>query len=147
MKFLVKALLLSLSFSPLAFAEDASEPKIVVSPISEVQNESSLVNDQFSVICLRNRTDVTMNYQWVSSGGSPTNYSLQPGYQQSFYWNDTNYHFINVTYDGDLTGGTAWKTYGLTAKSAQFPGCEYGNPYHFAKVGTRWVEIYSGLTP
>lgn len=146
-RLLVSAFLLS-SFAFPAFSDDgSSEPEMKITKIEDSENtqsEASAMN-QFSVVCLINRTDVTMTFQWRDS--SSHNTSLAPGYQQSFSWNDTKPHHIVVQYDSDLSDRVAWKTYRLDAASAAFPDCSFGKKYQFSKVQSRWVDIYTAIAP
>ena len=149
-RILARLLLLSSVAFPTvtSFAETKDvNPEIKVEPVLEDQtaNKDSKLSDQFSVICLVNNTDVGMNFRWWVT--SSQDVYLPAGYQQTFSWNDTGAHSITVRYNADLSGGVAWKTYSLQAGAAPFPDCQYGRKYQFSKVGSRWVEIYQGITP
>ncbi|NRA46681.1 MAG: hypothetical protein HRU09_17165 [Oligoflexales bacterium] len=108
--------------------------------------EKEAASTSWGVVCVRNQTNLTINFQTKWDGYNWESYSLAPGGYRWYSWRyegGRSSPNFQVSFDYDLRDRReTYKYYSLERYQAQFEDCQYGKQYGFQQTGS-FIDLYS----
>ncbi len=114
----------------------------------EAKAQATPGGNWFGIVTIENKTDITLNYDYVNFDGQWHSASIEPG-AQNYYWYNYEYQNENasppfgIRFDGDLSEGVAMRQYTLGRNSAAYVDADFGRKYDFRYQAGHQVNLFS----